>query len=55
MGYFFAKVIIVIAFGGTANVTVLVTTAKFQGMNNILLARLKSSTLQKFSQLKPRT
>ena len=29
-------------------------TAKFYGMNNILLVRLKSSTLQKFSQLKSR-
>jgi len=35
-------------------VTVFVTTAKFNGMNNILLVRLKSSTLQKFSQLKSR-
>ena len=29
-------------------------TAKFYGMNNILLVRLKSSTLQKFSQLNSR-
>ena len=29
-------------------------TAKFYGMNNILLVRLKSSTLQKFSQSKSR-
>ena len=38
----------------TVFVTVFVTTAKFYGMNSILLVRLKSSTLQKFSQLKSR-
>ena len=37
----------------TVFVTVFVTTAKFYGMN-ISLVRLKSSTLQKFSQLRSR-
>ena len=30
------------------------TTAKFYGMNNVFLVRLKSSTPQKFSQVKSR-
>ena len=38
----------------TVFVTVFVTREKFYGMNNILLLRLKSSTLLKFSQLKSR-
>ena len=35
----------------TVFVTVFVTTAKFYGMNNILLVRLKGSTLQKCSYM----